>query len=85
MLDGWTYADDIPIYNPNESALTNYQIKVVIIRSDGQNHGDEVYVGTNCKTNYGDIRFTESDGETELPYWIESYDSNSALFWVKVS
>ncbi|MCD6132668.1 MAG: DUF2341 domain-containing protein, partial [Candidatus Hydrothermae bacterium] len=33
-----------------------------------------------------DIRFTEDDGETLLPYWIEKWDSTSeeAIIWVKV-
>ena len=33
-----------------------------------------------AKLNYGDIRFTDSDGVTELSYWME----RDGRFWVKV-
>jgi len=38
-----------------------------------------------CKTDFGDIRFTDNDGLTELDYWMETkVDSNYAIFWVEV-
>jgi len=38
-----------------------------------------------CKTDFGDIRFTSSDGSTELKYWIEKrFNGNWSVFWVKV-
>ena len=37
------------------------------------------------KTDFSDVRFTSSDGSTELSYWLESKtDSSTATFWVKV-
>lgn len=42
-----------------------------------------VYVGTKCLENYNDIRFTNSDGDTLLDYWIESSNSSSATIWVE--
>ena len=38
-----------------------------------------------CRTDFGDIRFTDCGGVTELSYWIEEkVDGDYAVFWVKV-
>jgi len=38
-----------------------------------------------CRADFGDIRFADSDGVTELSYWMEEkVDSDYAVFWVKV-
>lgn len=83
MLDGWTYADIIKLHN-HAAEMTDYQIKVCVLRKTGINKDDDIYVGNKCKADYGDIRFTAANGTYELAYWMESYDSESALFWVKV-
>lgn len=39
-----------------------------------------------CKTDFGDVRFTDNDGITELDYWMEEkVDSDYAVFWVEVA
>ena len=46
--------------------------------------GNDVYVGDNCRDDFNDIRFTQSDGETELYHWRESYISAvNATFYIK--
>jgi len=38
-----------------------------------------------ARTDFGDIRFTDSDALTELTYWMEEkVDGEYAIFWVKV-
>jgi hypothetical protein len=45
-----------------------------------------VFLGQHCKTDFGDIRFTDDDGTTLLDYWIESkVDGEYAIFWVEVA
>ena len=40
----------------------------------------------HCKTDFGDVRFTDDDGATLLDYWMETkVDGESATFWVEVS
>jgi hypothetical protein len=40
----------------------------------------------HCRTDFGDIRFTDNDGITPLDYWMETKtDGDSAVFWVKVA
>jgi hypothetical protein len=37
------------------------------------------------RSDCGDIRFTDSDGQTQLNYWIESgCNTSSTKIWVKV-
>lgn len=37
----------------------------------------------HCKTDFGDVRFTSSDGTTELSYWMREYvEGDYAIFWV---
>jgi len=47
---------------------------------------DEVYLSQHCRTDFGDVRFTRSDGSTLLDYWMEEkVDGDYAIFWVKVA
>jgi len=75
----WSYR--IPVTINSSTALTDYQIKVVIdsSHSDFWNH-----VQSDAK----DVRFTDSDGSTPFSYWIEKWDttsgSESTTIWIKV-
>lgn len=69
----WTKRRTITITNPNTSTLTNYQVKIT------------VPYDTSMRSDFGDIRFTNSSG-TLLSYWLEKrINSTSATFWVEVS
>jgi PKD repeat protein len=57
----------------NSPAIANYQMKA------------EVPYSAHMKTDFGDIRFTGSDGTTTYSYWMEKKtDGTSAVFWVNV-
>jgi hypothetical protein len=67
-------------------AGTNYQVQVIVHKGGGADTGDDVYLDNHCQDDFGDVRFTRSDGITELDYWLESYaGGDEATFWVKVS
>jgi hypothetical protein len=52
----------------------------------GTDGGEHVYLNGKCRTDFGDIRFTRSDGITLLDYWMESkVDGDNAVFWVEVA
>jgi len=80
-LSGWSgyYFVEIDNSKPGSTALTDYQIKIVIDSS----HTD---FWDKVQPDAKDVRFTEEDGETLLPYWIEKwdYDNKNATIWVKV-
>jgi hypothetical protein len=65
--------------------LTDYQVQIIVHRSTGTDTGNQVYVGSDCKTDFGDIRFIAADGSTPLSYWIEEMVAGTyAVFWVEV-
>jgi len=78
-LFAWNYRKALTINNTsNSNGLTDYQVLTTLdtrsLISSGKMHSD-------C----GDIRFTDSDGQTQLNYWIESgCNTSSTKIWVKV-
>jgi len=52
-----------------------------------QNTGENCYVlSAKVRNDFGDIRFTGSDGVTLLDYWMEEkVDGEYAVFWVKIA
>ena len=84
-LYGWRYRKPHTI-NPASGAGTNYQIRVTVHYSSGIDSDEHVYLNRKCRTDFGDIRFTRSDGVTLLDYWMESYTAgDKAVFWVEVA
>ena len=67
------YAKRQPITINSASALTDYQVKLTVAYD------------TDMQPDFDDLRFTSSDGTTELSYWLESKtDSTTATIWVKI-
>lgn len=84
-LIGWSYRKSHTI-NYAAGAGTNYQKKITVHYGSGSDSGEDVYLDSKCRTDFGDIRFTDNDEETELYYWMEEkVDSDYAIFWVKVA
>ncbi|PWB55667.1 MAG: hypothetical protein C3F13_03045 [Anaerolineales bacterium] len=74
----WNYRRSIIITNNSGGELTDYQ---VLIRLDSSN-----FDFNKAKIDGSDLRFTKSDGTTELDYWIESWSKSGELayIWVEV-
>jgi len=84
-LSGWNRRKSHTIEGSTAGAQTNYQMKIVAYKSSGTDSGENVYLGTNVRDDFGDVRFTKADGTTLLDYWMESYISGTkATFWVEV-
>jgi hypothetical protein len=83
-LSGWDFRKSHTMIG-SPGAATNYQVMVNVNRATGTDSGDTVYVGSKCKTDFSDIRFTASDGITLLSYWLASVSGSLATFWVKVA
>lgn len=70
---GWSNYKVLTITNANASILTDMQVKVTVD-----------YVA-NMQSTFADVRFSSSDGTTDISYWLESKtDGVSAVFWVKI-
>jgi len=71
----WDYRIPVTITNSGET-LMDYQTEVSL---------NATFPWDHTNSNGSDIRITDSDGTTELSYWIESWASGtSAAIWVKV-
>ena len=88
-LPGHSYYQTI---NYAATDQATYQQDLVIHRSAGTAYEEtvgelkiwHVYVGNRCKSDYGDVRFTDASG-TALDYYLwPDYDSSSARFTVRL-
>jgi hypothetical protein len=84
-LTGYTYRKQIAITGSTDGALNDYQIRLTLIKSSGTDSGSTIYLGSNVLDTFNDIRFTDSGGNAQLNYWIESVSGSTATVWVKVN
>ena len=70
-LNNWGYRSSVKIHNCSSDSLSNYQVEVNLQGSDplAPNYVDF----DKILVDGADIRFTDSDGATELDYWIEDF------------
>ncbi|HCY75889.1 MAG TPA: hypothetical protein DHV28_08195 [Ignavibacteriales bacterium] len=75
---GWAYRRTIAVDNNSGSTLTDFQVKISLNSSN--------FTFAHAKSDGSDLRITSSDGITELPFWIESWNAVDAQanIWVKV-
>ncbi len=84
-LDGWSYRKS-HVINSVSGAGANYQINIKVHYGSGTDNGSDVYLNYNSRADFGDVRFTDDDGTTELDYWMqEKVDDDYAIFWVEVA
>lgn len=84
-LTGWSNKKIATIAGSTDGTLTDYQMKITVHKGAGTDSGENVYLGSNVRNDFGDVRFTKSDGTTELSYWMETFVSgNNAIFWIKI-
>ena len=82
-LTNWDYRKKLTITGSTAGAQTNYQIKLTIHKGLGVDSTTNVYCNNQVNDDFSDIRFTTSDGETLLDYYIESYIfGDQAIVWV---
>ncbi len=85
-LSGWNFRKSQLIDGSATTAGTDYQIRFTVHYGTGVDEGENVYLGNKAKTDFGDVRFTQSDKQTLLSYWLESkIDGATATFWVKIT
>ncbi len=85
-LTGWGRRKSLVITGSTSGTQADYQMKLTVHKSTGTDTSTDIYLGTNVKDDFSDLRFTSSDGSTNINYWIESYVSGSlATVWIKIS
>ena len=76
-LKGWKYRKPILIVERSGNRLVNYQVRVELTL--------ENFDYSKARIDGGDLRFTDSDGVTLLPYWIEKWNpGGTSIIWVKI-
>jgi hypothetical protein len=77
MWHYWQYRQGITIANNAGQNVSGYQVKLTL------NTKALVDAG-KMKSDCSDMRFSESDGSTNVPYWIESGGNTTATtIWIK--
>ena len=84
-LSGWGRRKKKTINGTAEGAQTDYQMLIIRVHKDtgtdtgsGNNNTiQHVYVGTNIRDDFGDVRFTKADGITLLDYCMEKLVNGS--------
>jgi photosystem II stability/assembly factor-like uncharacterized protein len=83
-LTGYFYRKQRSVDGSPTGAATDYTVGPLIVHKGyGIDSEGKVYLNGHCKDDFSDIRFTASDGITELPYWRDLYiDGEYAIFSV---
>lgn len=69
----WTKRKRVPITNSDATTYTNLAVEI------------PVTYDSDMQTNFADLRFTASDGVTQLDFWRETYTaSTNAVVWVEI-
>jgi hypothetical protein len=84
-LTGWTYRKS-HVINCAADAGTYYQVKVIVINGSEADSGGTVQIDNKMRSDFGDVRFTDDDGNTLLDYYMETLNTGSnATLWVEVA
>lgn len=83
-LTGWRYRKAITLSHAS-GAVSNHRMLLLVGETSGAT-GEAVDCAGHCKTDFGDLRFTNAAGDL-LPYWIESITGATpnqlAAVWIK--
>ncbi|MFA5087170.1 MAG: DUF2341 domain-containing protein [Candidatus Paceibacterota bacterium] len=69
------------------TSLTNYPIKLIVYKAANQGANGTANCEGLCVDAFTDVAFSDSAGNTALPFWIETgsvVSGTSATFWVNV-
>jgi len=85
VLSGYEKCLSIPIGSSDDGELTNYQIKLTLVKGSGSNSGSTIYLeNENLNWPY-DVRFsTNEDGSALIDFWREEYDETDGTWYVEV-
>lgn len=83
-LTGWSYRKPVNIES-DAATLTDYQVKLDLQGNDPT--AVDYLDFSKVKSDGSDIRFTESDKTTLIPYYLESWNASAktATVWLKLS
>jgi len=81
---GWEHTKQHTIIGPPSGPQFDYQFKLIIHYNSVTDSGKDIYCDSNCRGDFGDLRFKNSDNNL-LDYWIEEKtDFDNASIWVEI-
>jgi len=87
-LSGYAYRQQIPVNHTDDGAQANYQKWLTVNKTTGTSIPGTIYLQNHAlswaSTVPNDVRFTKADGTSELDYWIESSDADTAQIVVEL-
>lgn len=83
-LSGYSHRIRIPINYSADGELTNFQVRITLLKSTGSNSAGNIYLQNLCQNWPYDIRFTSSDGSTLIDFWRQEYDSTDGTWVVEI-
>jgi PKD repeat protein len=83
LTTGWQYYQSNVIV-PQNSTASNVQCLFTIHRTTGSSDGFHIYVGTDCKEDFSDIRFYDIETNTFFYHSIIDVIGNVSRIWVKI-
>jgi len=83
-LTGYNYCKSFTIVHSPDGSQSNYQMKLTIIRGAGTSSTGTLYLDNKSINWPLDIRFTQSDGVTLLPFYRREYDATDGTWWLLI-
>jgi hypothetical protein len=84
-MPGWQYRKVHNITGSVAGPQVNYPIRVAVRFESGTDSEERVYLSGKCRSDFSDVRFSDS-ASSSLDFWIqEKMDSVQALFWVELN
>lgn len=85
MDSGYSYRKEFTVTGSTAGAQTDYPFMLTVYYGNGADSGGVVYLDSKSQTDFDDLRFTTSDGQTAVLAWLENKtDSSVAYVWVKL-
>lgn len=82
-LTGYNRRVKVPVNYTVDGAKTNYPMILTIVKSTGSNAAGTIYLQDEALNWPNDIRFTSSDGSTEIDHWRMESDSTDGTWYME--
>jgi hypothetical protein len=80
----WDCRKSGTISNSTGAGPRDYQVRIQAHSGSGTDSANNVYLNGYCRSDFGDVRFTNGAGDALLDYWLENITDDVATFWVEV-
>jgi len=78
------YRKLIPVNSRPPGSLINYQLKLILYSGVGTDSAGAIYLNGHTSNWPNDIRFTQSDGVTEINHWLLNHSATGASFYLEI-